>query len=108
MKNIIDCLIRGILIASIIIGIGYLIVHLLFDDPQKLDLILFILGAIPIIIFLPSVFSQSKIGLHSPKVFFRRVDTLEKRVEKDNEKQFPALSYVFAGVLTWLFSWIIY
>ena len=109
MKNIFNCLIRSVPLSVIIIGIGYLIVHFFLNDPQKLDFTLFALGAIPIILFLPSVFSQSRSGaLHTPKVIFRKVDTLEKREKKETENIFPALSYVIAGVLTWLLSWIIY
>jgi len=36
------------------------------------------------------------------------VDTLEKGKEQETENIIPALSYVIAGVLTWLISLIIY
>jgi hypothetical protein len=68
-----------------------------------------VLGAIPIVVFLPSVFSQSRSGaLHTPKVIFRKVDTLEKKERKGPANIFPALSYILAGVLTWIFSLTIY
>lgn len=92
-----------------IIGIGYLIVFFIFKNQQNLDFTLFVLGAIPIVIFLPSVISQSKSGaLHSPMIIFRKVDTLEREGRKEAESIFPALSYVLAGVLTWIFSLVIY
>ncbi|WP_419174760.1 hypothetical protein [Desulfosediminicola sp.] len=109
MKNIILCLLRSIPLSALIIGFGYLYVFLIIQNPEKLDFTLFVLGSIPIVIFLPSVFSQSKSGcLHTPKVIFRKVDTLEKRGEGKTESLFPALSYVLAGIITWLFSSVIY
>jgi hypothetical protein len=109
MKKILDCLVRSIPLSIIIIGIGYLIVFIILENKQNLELTLFALGAIPIVIFLPSVFSQSKSGaLHTPKVIFRKVDTLEKKESKGTESIFPALSYILAGVLTWIFSGIVY
>ena len=109
MKEILDCLVRSIPLSIIIIGIGYLIVFIILKNPQNLDLTLFVLGAIPIIIFLPSVFSQSKSGaLHTPKIIFRKVDTLEKKTSKETENIFPALSSILAGIITWIFSAIVY
>ena len=109
MKKILDCLVRSVPVSIIIIGIGYLIVYFILKNKQNLDLTLFVLGAIPIVIFLPSVFSQSKSGaLHTPKVIFRKVDTLEKKGRKETENILPALSYVLAGVIIWIFSFVIY
>lgn len=109
MKKLFNCLVRCIPLSGITIGIGYLIAYYLLKNPQNLDLALFVLGAIPMVIFLPSVFSQSKSGaLHTPKVIFRKVNTLEKKEKVEPEDIFPALSYVLSGVLTWTFSLIIY
>jgi hypothetical protein len=109
MKNIIGCLVRSILIAVILISLGYFIAFFILKSPQKLDFTLFALGSIPIVIFLPSVFSQSKSGaLHTPNVIFRKVETLERKEKQKSENIFPALSYVLAGVLIWVFSSLIY
>ena len=109
MNKVIDCLVRSIPLAALIISIGYLIVFFILKNPQKIDFTLFALGAIPIVIFLPSVLSQSKSGaLHTPKVIFRKVETLEKKGPQETESIFPALSYVLAGVTTWMFSLAIY
>lgn len=106
MKNIFSCFVRSIPLAAGLICIGYVCAYFFFDDMQKLDATLFGLGALPIVLFLPSVFGQSKSGaLHTPKVIFRKVDTLEKKDKKEAESIFPALTYVIAGVLTWLFGW---
>lgn len=109
MKNLLPCVVRSVPLSLVIICLGYLFVHFILKDPQKLDFTLFAFGAIPIVIFLPSVFSQSKSGaLHTPKVIFRKVDTLERRGKKETDNIFPALSYVLAGILTWIFSSVIY
>lgn len=109
MKNILNSFIRSIPLSICIITIGYLITFVILQRGDSLDLTLFIVGAIPIIIFLPSVFSQSKSGaLHTPKVIFRKVNSLERPISKETENIFPALSYVFAGLVTWIFSLVIY
>lgn len=109
MKKIIECFVRSLPLSIIIIGAGYLIAYFLIRKPQGLDATLFVLGAIPIVIFLPSVLSQSKSGaIHTPKVIFRKVETLEEKKDKETENMFPALSYVLAGVLTWIFSFIVF
>lgn len=113
MNKVIGCLVRSIPLAALIICIGYLIVFFILKNPQKIDLTLFALGAIPIVIFLPSVFTQYKSGalrgvLLTPKVIYRKVETLEKKEKQEPENIFPALSYVLAGVITWIFSFAIY
>ena len=109
MKNIGSCIIRSLPLAAAIICLGYVVVYFILDDPLKLDFTLFVLGGIPIVLFLPSLFSQSKSGaLHTPKVIFRKVNTLEKGSAKEKEDIFPALSYVLAGVITWVFSFIVF
>ncbi len=109
MNKIISSLVRGIPLAALIICLGYLIVFFIVKNPQYLDFTLFVLGSIPVVIFLPSVFSQSKSGaLHTPKVIFRKVETLERTGPQKAESIFPALSYVFAGFITWAFSLIVY
>jgi len=116
MNKVIGCLVRSIPLAALIISIGYLIVFFILKNPQKIEFTLFVLGAIPIIIFLPSVFSQSKSvfsrpisgDIHNPKVIFRKVDTLEKKEKQIAESIVPALSYVLAGVIIWVFSLVIY
>lgn len=109
MNKIINCLVRSIPLAALIIIVAYLIVFFILKNPQKTDFTLFVLGAIPIVIFLPSVFSQSKSGaLHTPKVIFRKVATLEKKEQRKTENIFPALSYVLAGIITWIFSFLTY
>ena len=116
MNKITECLVRSIPLAALIICIGYLIVFFILQNSQKLGLTLFVLGTIPIVMFLPSVFSQSKSvfsrpisgDIHNPKVIFRKVDTLEKKEKQIAESIVPALSYVLAGVIIWVFSLVIY
>ena len=109
MRNVLLCFVRSLPLFLLLVIAGYAIAHLFLKAPQKLDFVLFTLGAIPIILFLPGVFNQSRSGaLHTPKVIFRKVDTLEQKQQRSPESVFPALSYVIAGVLTWLYSVLIF
>ncbi len=107
-------IIRGILISIVLIVIGYVIAHFIVANPNSLDLTLFILGAIPIILFLPGIFSSSTSGaLHTPKVIFRKVDTVQskeaKNVSGDEKISFASPpSLVIAGLLTWLATLFIF
>jgi len=109
MKSFVRCFVRSLFLAAVIIGVGYLAVHFFLQDPQKLDVTLFALGAISIVIFLPHVLSRSRSGaMHTPKVIFRKVDTLEQKDRETAKNIFTAVSYVIAGVLTWLYGWFVY
>ena len=62
---------KGILISIVLIIIGLLIVNFIIKNPNSTDITLFILGAIPMVIFLPGVLGSSTSGaLHTPKVIF--------------------------------------
>ena len=100
MKNVFQCLVRSIALAAMITCFGYVFTHLVLKDPQKPDFMLFVFGAIPIAIYLPSIFSQSKSGaLRTPKVIFRKVETPERKGTKEAANILPALSYVITGIL---------
>ena len=107
MNKIVNCFVRCLLLTVLIVLSGYLISYFILDNPHRLDFTLFILGGVPIVIFLPNVLSQSKSGaIHTPEVIFRKVETLEKKEKKETESILPSLSYVLAGILTWLFGWV--
>ncbi len=98
----------------LLIVIGFLIANHIIGDPKTLDVTLFILGATPIVIFLPSVFSSSTSGaLHTPKVIFRKVDTLERKEANSEDTgvkiSFSSpLSLVLAGLITWLVGLLLF
>ena len=79
----------------------------------SLETVLFIIGAIPLIIFGPGLFSSSTSGaLHTPKVVYRFVDTLtpgKKTSPSDDPKsRFTAsLSWVIAGLILWVISYFV-
>lgn len=104
-------LLNGIVVAIPLIVTGLLAAVFLFEDWSKIEITLFGLGSVPIIIFLPAVFSKSTSGaLHTPKVIFRKVETLERRQEREpvgKKPQFPPRTFVIAGLLTWLAGYII-
>ncbi len=60
--------------------LGFAISYFCTQSLQTLDFILFILGAIPIVLFFSGVFSRSSSGsLHTPKVFYRLVSTVKRK-----------------------------
>lgn len=101
----------GFLLSLPVIGLGVLIALFLLKDKASIDITLFVLGGLPIVIFLPSVISKSKSGaLHTPKVIYRKVDTLERREEDHGAGKsggFSELSFVIAGLVTWLTGYLI-
>jgi len=103
--------IYGFLLSVPIIALGLLISLVMLQDKATIDITLFALGALPIVIFLPSVLSKSKSGaLHTPKVIYRKVETLERK-EKDRgdgkSGRYSELSFVVAGLVTWITGYII-
>ena len=95
-----------------LIAIGLLISFLFSDSNNSLGLILFALGAIPLVIFLPGLFGGGKSGaLHTPKVIYRLVGTLtpeNKSSQSGDERRAnfnASLSWVLAGVIVWIVSY---
>lgn len=69
-------LFTAILIALPLLLLCYAISYFIKDSTKSLDLILFIVGAIPILTFGSGIFTRSTIGaLHMPKVIWRLVDS---------------------------------
>lgn len=67
-------LFTAILIALPLLLISYAISYFIKDSTKSLDLILFIVGAIPIVSFGSGIFTRSTSGaLHTPKVVWRLV-----------------------------------
>jgi len=104
----------GGIIAIPLIALAVLISRILIGNINSLDFTLFVIGAIPVVVFLPSVFSSSKSGaLHTPKVVFRKVETLERRGHKDGRSGkessnfFSPVSMVLAGLITWLVGYLL-
>ena len=69
IKQVIEKILLGFLVALPIILTGVMVAYFLVGDKSKLELTLFGLGAIPIVLFLPSIFSKPSSGaLHTSKV----------------------------------------
>ena len=99
MQSILAVLARSLVIAAVLTGCGFFIAQVMFADPQKLEVTLFILGAVPIVLFLPAVLSPSKSGaLHTPEVMFRKVASSQKETRMHPHRVQRPLSYVLAGV----------
>jgi hypothetical protein len=79
----------------------------------QLGSILFVIGAMPIVIFSPDLFSSSTSGaIHTPKVVYRLVDTLtpNKKTSQgdDSRSRFnDSLSWVIAGLILWIISYFV-
>ena len=91
---------------------GLLISRFMVGPQQPADSTLFIVGAIPIILFLPGLFSSSTSGaLHTPRVIFRKVETLKdskSKTSKAVQSGFTSsLNLVLAGLITWLVGYLL-
>lgn len=92
--------------------LGVLLSHFFSESQESLGLILFIIGAIPIVLFSPGLFSSSTSGaIHTPKVIYRLVDTLtpRKRTSQNGSKSnFNfSLNWVLAGIIIWIVSYFV-
>lgn len=114
IRKLVESVIYGAIFSIPLIVSGMLISRIIIGDPKTLDFTLFVIGGIPIVIFLPSLLSSSKSGaLHTPKVIFRKVDTLDQRDRnnassgKEKSKFFSPATLVFAGLITWLAGYLL-
>ncbi|MGI9536660.1 MAG: hypothetical protein ACR2PB_06305 [Desulfocapsaceae bacterium] len=107
-------LISAALASLLLIVIGLLISFLFSDSQKSLGLIFFVIGAIPLVIFLPGLFGGGKSGaIHTPKVIYRLVNTLSPQNKSsqnsdDSRANFNAsLIWVLAGVVLWIVSYFV-
>lgn len=66
-------LLAAMLIALPLLLVSYAISYLVDNSAKSLGLILFIVGAIPIVSFAAGIFIRSTSGLYTPKVIWRTV-----------------------------------
>ena len=107
-------LISAALYSLLMIVVGLLVSFLFSDSQKSLGLILFVIGAIPLVIFLPGLFGGGKSGaIHTPKVIYRLVNTLSptnksSRDGDESRANFNAsLIWVLAGVIVWIVSYFV-
>ena len=112
--KIFKILISAALSSLLLIIVGYLVSFLFSDSQKSLGLILFVVGAIPMVIFLPGLFGGGKSGaIHTPKVIYRVVNTLSphnksSQTGDDSRANFNAsLNWVLAGVIVWIVSYFV-
>ena len=98
----------------LLFGLGFIISYYFTSSLQTLGFILFVIGAIPIVLFSSGLFSSSSSGaLHTPKVFYRLVGTLKREKntpqgEQDGKEHFfSTLSLVLSGVILWVISYFV-
>ena len=105
----------NVLISAATISVPLILIALVISYFIKypFETVLFIIGAIPLILFGPGLFSSSTSGaIHTPKVVYRFVNTLtpgRKTSASDNQKsQFAvSLSWVIAGFILWIISYFV-
>ena len=107
-------IISAILSSILLLLIGLLVSLVLSNAQKSLGLIYFIIGAIPLVIFLPGLFGGRKSGaIHTPKVIYRFVNTLGSGSKasgsgEDSKADFNAsLSWVLAGLIVWVVSYFV-
>lgn len=110
IKQISSALISAATISVSLILIAFVISYVV---KYPAGTILFIIGAIPIVIFSPGLLSSSTSGaIHTPKVFYRFVDTLtpnKKTSQGGNSRSRfdDSLSWVVAGLILWIVSYFV-
>lgn len=94
--------------------LGLIISFFFTESLESLSFILFVIGAIPIVLFSPGLFSRSTSGaIHTPKVIFRLVDNLKPKKETESEGNDPeshfrsSLNLVLAGFILWIISYFV-
>ena len=101
------------LTSLILIVMGLLASFFLSDTEKSLGLILFVIGAIPLVIFSPGLLGGGKSGaVHTPKVIYRFVNTLTPDRKTSSGDQSSAdfdasLSWVLAGLIVWVVSYFV-
>jgi len=105
----------NVLISAATISVPLILIAFVISYFVKypLETVLFIIGAIPIVIFTPGLFSSSTSGaIHTPKVVYRFVDSLtpsKKTPQGDDPKSMfnASLSWVIAGLILWIISYFV-
>ena len=106
-------IITAALTSLALIVIGLLVSFILTDAEKSLGLILFVIGAIPLVIFSPGLLGGGKSGaVHTPKVIYRFVNTLtpDRKTSSgaQSSTEFDAsLSWVLAGLIVWVVSYFV-
>lgn len=110
LLKIIKIVITAVISSVPLLLVGVLISFLVNDSQKSLDFILFVIGAIPIALFSPGVFSSSKSGaLHTPVVIYRLVGTLKPGKKHTSDRGMGAgftssLNLVLAGAILLVIS----
>ncbi len=112
-KTIKTVTIAGLLAIPLLVA-GLLISYFLLGSLKLLNLVLFAIGAVPIVVFSSGLLGGSTSGaLHTPKVIYRLVDTLTPKKYKSQSGEeirsnfFTSLNWILAGVIVWVVSYFV-
>ena len=114
LAKTVNIILVALLISLPLLAISIVISYVFAGSMAILGFVLFVIGAIPIFLYLPSLFSSSTSGaIHTPKVIYRLVETLERKGGEqqgigDRKSQYAStLSIIISGVILWIISFII-
>lgn len=101
----------AILISLPLFVISVAISYFFTSSMKTLGFVLFVIGAIPVFLYSPSLFSKSTSGsLHTPKVIYRLVGTLDRKenqshnIDERRSHITSSLSIILSGVILWIVS----
>lgn len=114
IKRMVKALLSAGLLAVLLVVIGLFISYIFIGSLKYLSIILFVLGAIPIVVFSSGIFGRSASGaVHTPKVIYRVVATLtpKKYSSYDTAEAISNLSstltWIITGMIVWLISYFV-
>ncbi len=113
-RKVFRTIISAGIIATLFLLLGMLISYLWVGSLELLGIVLFVVGAIPIVVFSSGLLSRSTSGaIHTPKVIYRLVDTLTPKKNSSQSSQeitssfFSSLNWILAAVIIWIISYFV-
>ena len=114
IKKVLKTIISAVVIAIPLLIVGMLISYLWVGSLKLLSAVLFVIGAIPVVVFSSGLLGRSTSGaIHTPKVIYRLVGTLTPKKNSSQSSQeivsnfFSSLNWILAGVIIWIISYFI-
>ena len=114
-KLVLKILTTALLASALLIALTLFISHYLMSRADSVELVSFIVGGFPIVIFLPGVFSKAASGaLHTPRVIFRKAESPGGQAPDprtgaggDGLDAATSLGLALAGFLTWVAGYML-
>ena len=114
IKRILKSLLFASLFAVFLLVTGLFISYVFIGSLNYLSIILFVLGAIPIVVFSSGLLSRSRSGaVHTPKIIYRFIGPLTPKKDSSQDSgeaisNFTStLNWIIAGGIVWLISYFV-